>query len=109
MIGGIISMNLNKPVNNFRNSDIKSITMGIPGADHKHLRAVIETEDSFIVFQEATLAALVRAYIRVKTHPVDDVVRLVGGEIDNRKPGYASWQLLEDEKKDSKEFLEDIL
>ncbi len=44
----------------------------------------------------ATIANLVRAYIGVKTHPRKAGVRLSGMKLDERKEGYAAWQLLEE-------------
>ena len=78
----------------FRNSDIKSVTVGIPDG-HRHLRTVIETEKGSFVLQEATVAAIVRAYTTVKTHPQTKGVRLEGAETEDRKKGYAPYQLVE--------------
>lgn len=78
----------------FRNSDIKSVTMGIPDG-HRHLRTIIETEKGNFVFQEATIAAIVRAYTTIKTHPQIKGTRLTGKETTDRKKGYAPYQLVE--------------
>ncbi len=52
------------------NEDIKELTAEIPEG-HKHLRTTIVLQDGTeFVFQEATIANLVRAYITVKTHPM---------------------------------------
>ena len=80
----------------FRNSDIKSITTGRPRG-HRHIRTILETEAGSFVFQEATVAAIVRAYINIKTHPQIEAVKLTGKETANRKKGYASYQLLEED------------
>jgi hypothetical protein len=47
------------------------------------------------IFQEATVANLVRAYITVKTHPVYTKVRLTGQRLPTGKANFAEWQLLE--------------
>lgn len=63
---------------------------------HKHLRTTLILKDKTeIVFQEATIANLVRAYITVKTHPVINKVILKGERIIERKEDFAEWQLLE--------------
>ncbi|HDI74711.1 MAG: hypothetical protein DRJ52_02725 [Thermoprotei archaeon] len=82
-----------------RNSDIKRILMGCPRG-HKHIRLVIETEDLTIVFQEATVANIVRAYVTLKTHPTRRAVELQLTRLEKLKEGYAEYQLLEVEKED---------
>ena len=78
------------------NEDIKELTAEIPEG-HKHLRTMIVLQDGTeFVFQEATMANLVRAYITVKTHPVKKKVTLKGRSIAERKNGYAEWQLVEE-------------
>ncbi len=78
----------------YSNRDIEWMILGIP-TGHKHLRLVIKVSDGLIVFHEATIAAMVRAYIDIKTHPTRRAVKLVGGYIPNRKEGYADYQLVE--------------
>lgn len=86
--------NNNNEYIHFRNSDIKSVTVGIPDG-HRHLRTIIETDKGCFVFQEATVAAIVRAYTTIKTHPQLTGIRLTGNETPERKKGYASYQLVE--------------
>lgn len=77
------------------NEDIKELVAEIPEG-HRHLRTKIVFQDGTeLIFQEATLANIVRAYITVKTHPVIKKVVLKGKKIDERKDGYAEWQLVE--------------
>ncbi|NWF76447.1 MAG: hypothetical protein HXY53_07775 [Nitrospirae bacterium] len=79
------------------NEDIKELTVEIPKG-HKHLRTTIVLQDrTEFVFQEATVANLVRAYITVKTHPVIKKVTLKGKKLAERKKDYAEWQLLEED------------
>lgn len=79
------------------NEDIKELTTEIPEG-HKHLRTTIVLQDGTeFVFQEATIANLVRAYITVKTHPTMKKVALKGKRLAERKEGYAEWQLVEGE------------
>ncbi|UCE72652.1 MAG: hypothetical protein JSU99_04890 [Nitrospiraceae bacterium] len=82
---------------NISNSDVKELTAEIPEG-HKHIRITIEMQDGqSFTFQEATIANLVRAYISIKTHPVQNKVVLRGAVLQERKKGYAEWQLLEQE------------
>jgi hypothetical protein len=79
------------------NEDIKELTAEIPEG-HRHLRTTIILQDGTeFVFQEATIANLVRAYITVKTHPAIKKVQLKGTRLAERKDGYAEWQLIEEE------------
>lgn len=79
------------------NEDIKELTAEIPEG-HRHLRTTMVLQDGTeFVFQEATIANLVRAYITVKTHPSKKKVVLKGRKIGERKEGYAEWQLIEEE------------
>lgn len=78
------------------NEDIKELIAEIPEG-HKHLRTTIILQDGTeLVFQEATIANLVRAYTTVKTHPTIKKVILKGKKLIERKDGYAEWQLLEE-------------
>ena len=90
----------------YKNEDIKRIITFIPEG-HRHIRILIQTENEIIVFQEATAAALVRAYINVKTHPLRDAIELENIKLEKKKPGYASYQLIES-KKDEKSILRDL-
>jgi len=50
-----------------------------------------------LVFQEAAMANMLRAFVTVKTHPQKTSVRLTGRLLERRKDGYAQWQILEDD------------
>lgn len=64
---------------------------------HHHLRTTVRLADgSTFTFQEATVAAIVRAYVSVKTDPVRTRVAFKGLKVTERKDGYAEWQLLEE-------------
>lgn len=77
------------------NEDVKELIAGIPKG-HKHMRTTIVLENgSELTFQEATIASIVRAYIGIKTHPRTKSVRLIGKKLEDRKKGYAEWQLIE--------------
>jgi|MudIll2142460700_1097286.scaffolds.fasta_scaffold00428_8 hypothetical protein len=82
-----------------RNEDVKELVLEVPEG-HTHLRTSLVLHDgSEMVLQEATVANLVRAYVTLKTHPCKKSVRLKGKRVDQRKEGYAEWQLLEAEDK----------
>lgn len=76
--------------------DIAVLVAEIPDG-HRHLRTTLTLADvSTITLQEATVAAIVRAYIAIKTDPARTKVVMRGRELQERKPGYAAWQLLEE-------------
>ena len=77
-----------------RNEDVKGLVSEIPEG-HKHIRTtIIFTDGAEITLQEATVANLLRSYIEVKTHPVTNRVELKGERLQERKEGYAEWQLI---------------
>ena len=78
-----------------RNEDVAEIVAEIPEG-HRHLRTTVKLSDgSAFTFQEATVAAIVRAYVAVKTDPLLRRVALAGRQVRDRKEGYAEWQFLE--------------
>jgi hypothetical protein len=79
-----------------RNEDVTEIMAEIPEG-HLHIRTTVQLADgSSITLQEATVAALVRAYVALKTDPVRTRVTLKGRKVPGRKEGYAEWQLMEE-------------
>ena len=84
-----------------RNEDVEEILIGIP-KNHKHLRIYIKIGDKTLIFQEATIANLVRAYTAVKTHPTIKALKLKRKTLPEReiKTGYARHQLIEVEEKE---------
>ena len=80
---------------NIKNEDIKALIAEIPEG-HKHIRTTLVLQDGTeMTFQEATIANLVRAYVSIKTHPVLSKIVSSGTKLDEKKDGYAEWQLLE--------------
>lgn len=79
-----------------RNEDVEEILIGVP-KNHKHLRVCMKIRDKTLIFQEATIANLVRAYITVKTHPTLKALKMKRKRLteEERKSGYAEHQLLE--------------
>jgi len=67
-----------------------------PPEGHRHLRtSILLSDGTELVFQEATMANIVRGFVSVKTHPEQASVILEGRHLESPKPGFASWQLLE--------------
>jgi hypothetical protein len=78
------------------NEDIVEVLAEIPEG-HRHIRTkVVLGDGTEFVFQEAAVANIVRAYVTLKTHPVKSLVRLRGKKLEERKQGYAEWQLVEE-------------
>ncbi len=81
---------------NIPNEMIREVVLEVPEG-HKHLRTRLLLHDGEeLIFQEATIANIVRAYITVKTHPQRTTIRLRGRNLQQNKPGFADYQLLED-------------
>ncbi len=87
---------MDRPIKLYPNESVSRIIAFIP-PQHHHLRLVIELPDQVIVLHEATVAAIVRAYISIATHPTRRAVEMVQQNVpkDRRKLGYAKWQLVE--------------
>ena len=80
-----------------RNEDVARAVVGVSDG-HVHVRALVSLSDGTrLLLHEATLANLCRAYMTVKTHPTRSCVTLAGRQTAHRKPGYAAWQLVEEE------------
>jgi len=85
-----------KRVRIIRNIDVKNIYIG-PPKGHRHLRLLIDLGGEAIVFQEATIAAIVRGYINIKTHPIKKAVKMKMHILEDRKREYSRYQQLEEE------------
>lgn len=78
-----------------KNEDISCSILAVPEG-HAHLRLALTTKDGeTIVLNEATVAAITRAYTTVKTHPVKRAVKMASMRPDELKKGYAKDQLVE--------------
>lgn len=87
-------MNLTRII---RNEDIKRVLIGVPKG-HKHLRIYMKLKgDAALIFQEATIANILRAYLTIKTHPTIRARELKMRTLNEtpQKQGYALHQLLE--------------
>jgi len=80
-----------------QNQDIRRVLIGIPKG-HKHLRICIQLKNGTnLVFQEATIANISRAYITLKTHSYirAQELEIKAANTEKLKEGYARYQLLE--------------
>ncbi len=94
-----------------RTDEISKIWFGRPSG-HRHFRLAIQLADGeILVFPEAPVAALVRAYIDVKTHPTKRAVELEARSVPGRKRDYAPTQLLETDRAENEiqEYLAELL
>ncbi|UCE16396.1 MAG: hypothetical protein JSV12_01925 [Candidatus Bathyarchaeota archaeon] len=85
-----------------RNEDVSRVLIGVPEG-HKHLRIYLELKNTCtLIFQEATVAKILRAYTTIKTHPNVQARELKMKTITAEQPkkDYATHQLLETPKKD---------
>jgi len=98
-----------------RNEDVEKVLIGVPEG-HKHLRVCMKLKNGLVlVFQEDTIANILRVYTTVKTHPSvrakELQMKTLAAE-EPRKEGYAAHQLLEvprdngDVERELKRFLE---
>lgn len=80
----------------YPNECVRRVIAFIPEG-HMHTRFILDLGDQVMVLHEAAVAALVRAYALVATHPTRRAVELEIRRLGKRerKPGYAEWQLLE--------------
>ena len=88
-------------VSTIRNEDVNKILVGVPEG-HKHLRISMKLKNGLVlIFQEATIANILRVYTTVKTHPSIRAQELEMKTLtaDLRKEGYAVHQLLETPRK----------
>ena len=78
-----------------KNNEIDSVLLAVPEG-HGHLRLVLRTKGGeAIVLQEAAVAAMVRAYVTIKTQPKMKAIKLISTRPDGLKEGYAADQLIE--------------
>ncbi|MDH5461373.1 MAG: hypothetical protein OEX09_04025 [Candidatus Bathyarchaeota archaeon] len=80
-----------------RNEGLEKVLIAVPNS-HKHLRICLILRDgAILIFQEATIANISRAYITLKTHPSIKAQELKMKALteEQRKEGYATHQLIE--------------
>ncbi len=92
-----------------QNKDIKHVMIGTPRG-HKHVCVYIKLKKgTAIIFQEATIANILRAYTTVKTHPNIRAQELKMKTLtaESRREGYAAHQLIETSR--SADNIEEVL
>ena len=91
----------------YSNEEVRRIIAFIPPGHH-HVRLILELADKTIILQEATVAAIVRAYASTALHPTRRAVELVHHVLSPRdkKHGFASHQLIESGRREE-EVLEE--
>ena len=95
-----------KPPRIIHNGDIASLLIAIPDG-HRHLRLALTMEDGeTLVLPEAAVAAIVRAYTAVKTHPARRAAKMLSVTPEGLKPGYAERQLIEQDADDAEVIAE---
>ncbi len=83
-----------------RNSDVNKVLLG-PPKGHKHIRGLIFLKNGLIiVLQQATLENIARGVISLITHPVKKALSLKCVRLEDRKVGYAEYQLIEEDRSD---------
>ncbi len=87
--------------------DVKRIVAFIPKG-HKHIRVMIEFDDSIIMLQEATVNSILRAYINVSFHPLRRACELILTRLAERKKEYAEYQHIESDR-DEDEIIRDVM
>ena len=80
-----------------RNEEVKEVIIGIPFGNEQ-LRVVIRLEGRDLIFHEALIAGILRAFVIIKTHPQKRAIALKTVKLLQRKDGYAERQLIETER-----------
>lgn len=81
------------------NEQIERLLVGVP-TGHQHIRAALQLQGETLLLQEATIANLCRAYLRVSTEPRPDAqaLELRADAGSSRRAGFALHQLLETDR-----------
>jgi len=97
----VLTLATSNEVKIYKNQDVKRIIAFIPPS-HRHVRLYIEFTDQKIVIQQATIDAIIRAYISVALHPQRKAIELIRRRLsrNERKEGFAEYQLVETLKKE---------
>ncbi|MDZ7263437.1 MAG: hypothetical protein ONB16_02550 [candidate division KSB1 bacterium] len=90
-----------KKVTQLSTKDVDRLLFGVP-TDHKHCRlALITTRDECFILSEALVAAIVRAYVSLKTHPQLKTIEMNSSRSSWPKADFADYQLLESQTSSS--------
>ena len=78
-----------------RKKGTSRLVVGVPQGQEQQISALIETSDGdVIVLREATLAALVQAYMDVFTHPTTNAVELQAAAVPSSDAEPGTYQLV---------------
>ncbi len=81
-------------------SNVTQLLYGFPD-NHQHCRLILKTDQTPpLILTEALVAAIVRSYVTIQTHPVRQGVEMTAQLIQEPKSNYTSWQLLETDRAD---------
>ncbi len=77
---------------------------------HYHVRLLLETCRQTMIFHEATIAGIVRAYAIVALHPSRRAIELIGLKLpaSRRKHGFAEYQLVESNRPEDEVMAEAV-
>jgi len=89
--------------------DVVRVVAFIPPG-HRHTRVLVELgTGEKLIFQQATIDGVIRAYAAVALHPCRKVCELILKRLTTkeRKEGFAKWQLVESNKSED-EVMDEI-
>jgi len=93
-----------------KTSDVVRIVAFIPPG-HRHTRILVELESGEkLIFQQATIDGIIRAYVSVALHPSRKACELTLRHLTTkeRKEGFARWQLIESNRSEDK-VMEEVM
>ncbi len=93
-----------------KTSDVVRVVAFIPPG-HRHTRVLVELESGEkLIFQQATIDGIIRAYVSVALHPSRKVCELTLKHLSTkeRKEGFAKWQLVESDRSEN-EVMEEVM
>jgi len=93
-----------------KTSDVVRVIAFIPPG-HRHTRILVELgSGEKLIFQQATIDGIIRAYISVALHPSRKACELILKNLSarERKEGFAKWQLVESGRGED-EVMEEVM
>lgn len=88
-----------------RNQDVRRVLIGVPRG-HRHIRVLLDIGDVVLVLQEATVSNITRAFLSILLHPQKAAVELRCVKLEDRKSGYAEYQLIESDRSEEEVLAE---
>lgn len=93
-----------------KTSDVVRVIAFIPQG-HRHTRILVELgSGEKLIFQQATVDSIIRAYVSVALHPSRKACELTLKHLSTkeRKGGFAKWQLVESDRSED-EVMEEVM